>query len=45
MQGWSKDPQNTHVRNGTNFLFFYSAIEKNKILPCAATWMDLEGFM
>ena len=21
---------------------YYSAIQKNKIMPCAATWMDLE---
>ena len=24
---------------------YYSAIEENEILPCAATKMDLEGFM
>ena len=24
---------------------YYSAIRKNKILPFAATWMDLEGTM
>ena len=24
---------------------YYSAIKKNKMLPFAATWMDLEGIM
>ena len=24
---------------------YYSTIEKNEILPSAATWMDLEGIM
>ena len=24
---------------------YYSAIKKNKILPPATTWMDLEGIM
>ena len=24
---------------------YYSAIEKNEILPFVATWMDLEGIM
>ena len=24
---------------------YYSAIKKNKILPFAATWMDLKGIM
>ena len=24
---------------------YYSAIKKNKILPLAAMWMDLEGIM
>ena len=24
---------------------YYSAIKKNKILPSAVTWMDLEGIM
>ena len=24
---------------------YHSAIAKNEILPCLATWMDLEGIM
>ena len=24
---------------------YYSAIKKNEILPCATTWMELEGTM
>ena len=24
---------------------YYAAIERNEILPCATTWMELEGIM
>ena len=24
---------------------YYSAVNKNEILPCATTWMELEGIM
>ena len=24
------------------YIYIYSAIKKNGIMPCAATWMDLE---
>ena len=26
-------------------LFTYSAIKENEILPCATTWVDLEGIV
>ena len=29
----------------THTMKYYSAIKKNKILPSAVTWMDLEGIM
>ena len=29
----------------THTMEYYSAIKKNKILPLAATWMDLEGII
>ena len=29
----------------THIMEYYLAIKKNKILPFAATWMDLEGIM
>ena len=31
----------THVHACTHIMEYYSAI-KNEIMPCAATWMDLE---
>ena len=35
----------THTHTHTHSMEYYSAIEKNIILPLAATWMDLEGIM
>ena len=32
----------THTHTYTHTMEYYSAIKKNKILPSAATWMDLE---
>ena len=36
-----KDVVYTH----THTMEYYSAIKKNKILPLAATWIDLEGMV
>ena len=38
-----KDVVHTHTH--THTLEYYSAIKNNKVLPFAATWMDLEGIM
>ena len=35
----------THTLTHTHTMQYCSAIEKNEILPFAATWMDLEGIM
>ena len=35
----------THMCMHTHTMEYYSDIKKNKILPLAATWMDLEGIM
>ena len=35
----------THMCMHTHTMEYYSAINKNKILPLAATWIDLEGIM
>ena len=35
----------THTHTHTHTMGYYSAIKKNKILPFATTWMDLEGIM
>ena len=35
----------THMHAHTHTEEYYSAIKKNKILPFATTWMDLEGIM
>ena len=32
----------THTHTYTHTMEYYSAIKKNRILPSAATWMDLE---
>ena len=34
-----------HIHTHTHTMEYYSAIKKNKILPFAATWTDLEGIM
>ena len=35
----------THTHTYTHTVECYSAIKKNKILPFAATWMDLKTIM
>ena len=35
----------THKHTHTHTMEYYSAIKKNKILPFAATWLDLEGIL
>ena len=35
----------THAHTHTHTVEYYSAIKKNKMLPLAATRMDLEGIM
>ena len=32
----------THTHTHTHTVEYYSAIKENEIMPCAATWMDLE---
>ena len=32
----------THTHTHIHTMEYYSAIKKNEIMPCAATWMDLE---
>ena len=34
-----------HAHTQTHTLEYYSAIEKNEILPTETTWMELEGSM
>ena len=35
----------THTHTHTHTMEYYSTITKNKILPFAAMWMDLEGII
>ena len=35
----------THTHTHTHTLEYYSAIEKNEILPFVTTWMELEDIM
>ena len=35
----------THTYRHTYTMEYYSAIEKNEILPFATTWMDLDNIM
>ena len=40
-----KDVVHTNTQTHIHTMEYYSAIKKNKIMPFAATWMDLEGIM
>ena len=35
----------THTHTHTHTMEYYSAINKNEILPFVVTWMDLESIM
>ena len=37
--------QSSLVYIQTHTMKYYAAIKKNEILPCAATWTDLEGIV
>ena len=40
-----EDVTHTHTHTHTHTMEYYSAVQKNEILPFAATWMDLEGIL
>ena len=39
---WIKKMWHTHTRAHMYTMEYYSAIKKNKIMPFATTWMDLD---
>ena len=40
-----EDVVHTHTHTHTHTMEYYSAIEKNEILPFAMMWMEIESIM